>query len=470
FVVTWTVGSPARTRLPLDGAIMGLASTRNGDVRLDVVTLANGHVAVLADGEFAPGWPRPTGGLLFGDPVLLELGGGAEPEIAVAGSDSLMYVWSLDGTSRPGFPARLPDAVLTSSSAGDLDGDGIPELVVVTADDRVSIVRMGGSVRNWSDANPAPLAGASHAPPILADVTGDGRLDVVLTGNDRVMVLGNPAGPSVTWMSTWPMSDPLVGEVIAADLTGVGSFAVVTTHASGKVVVRPYGGLNGSPIAEIETDSEPAASALAIPIDGNGETGLAVVTVDGCVRAFRATGEAVSGWPKRLAADAGGRWAAGSDPGRDAPVLNVEAVDGTLQRFALAAAGPVVSFAWGMVGANPARTRSVAPTTPAAPVDPERPDVVRLPPGLLALPNPARAGAPVTFAPAGGRTVMSLVIHDVLGRVVRRIDAATNDNRSGVLSWDGRSDVGRPPAAGFYVARARLDDGTVATARFVVLR
>ncbi|MDZ4805842.1 MAG: S8 family serine peptidase [Candidatus Eisenbacteria bacterium] len=470
-LLAWGDGTESRTRLPLDGEIRGVASVMNGSSRIDVVTLRDGHVAVLKDGAFAPGWPRPTGGLLLGNPMIVELGGGAEPEIVVAGTDSLLYAWSLDGTSRPGFPVRLPDAVLTAPAAGDVIPGGAIEIVVVTADDRVSIVTAGGVRTDWSSANLTPLSAARYAAPALADVTGDGRLDVVLTGSDRIGVLPNPAGAqaSVLWVS-FLGADPMVGEIAVADFQGNGHFSVVTTHESGGVLLRGFVAPPGIVAnIEVEASGTPATGAILLATDDSSEPGIVIVTTNGCIEAFRSTGERVPGWPKRLSADATGRVAAGPDLASNTIGLVVETAGGELRRFTIPSTDPIGDSPWGMAGGNAQRTRSLAPTLPTAPVDPEIPDGGQRPIQFSASRNPASAGTPVAFLLSGG-SLTDLVIHDIQGRAVRRMRVAPNDNRSGLHWWDGRSDDGRIVSAGLYLARARLADGAVRTARLVVVR
>ncbi|TPW10443.1 MAG: hypothetical protein FD129_1910 [bacterium] len=444
-LVHWGDGPESRTRLPGDGEIRGVASLQNRAARIDVVTLRDGHVAVLANGDFAPGWPRPTGGLLLGNPMIVELGGGAEPEIVVAGTDSLLYAWSL------------------------------------TADDRVSIVTAGGVRSDWSSANPTPLAGARYAAPALGDVTGDGRLDIVLTGGGMIGALPNPAGANagVLWSESTQGSGALVGELGLSDLDDDGAFEMMTTHSSGRVVVHHYAppGMNRPGLA-ILTSGVPATGALLFAADGAAEPGIVIVTTDGCIEAHRPTGEMIAGWPKRLAADATGIVAAGpyhlgpfivGQPIVNTIALVVETTGGELRRFTIPSADPIGDTPWGMTGGNAQRTRSVAPTLPAAPLGPERPDRGNRPIQFTASPNPARAGTPVAFR-LSGASMTEMGIHDIQGRVVRRMGVSHNDDRSDIQWWDGRSDVGRPVAAGLYLVRARLDDGTLLSARLVVVR
>lgn len=83
-------------------------------------------------------------------------------------------------------------------------------------------------------------------------------------------------------------------------------------------------------------------------------------------------------------------------------------------------------------------------------------------------PNPARAGASLSFALAAPAHV-ELTAHDVAGRRVARIAAGTFAAGAHAITWSGRGDDGRPVPPGLYLLR--LDAGARrATTRLVVLQ
>lgn len=159
-------------------------------------------------------------------PVLADLDGRPGLEIVVAALDGHIYVWRHDGSLLPGFPVALEDprrgpghrAKLVSTPAvGDLDGDGIPEIVVgsngVNRDlaavyavrSRGTLHPQGAFVPGWQpfevsalrpDLLPTLASGVSMRPG-LVDVDGDGDLEVVLyaaTGGEIVLVDQSRAG------------------------------------------------------------------------------------------------------------------------------------------------------------------------------------------------------------------------------------------------------------------------------------
>jgi hypothetical protein len=93
------------------------------------------------------------------------------------------------------------------------------------------------------------------------------------------------------------------------------------------------------------------------------------------------------------------------------------------------------------------------------------PDAMHL---LAPTPNPTASGCTLSFvlsAPARAR----IEIHDLTGRIVRRLIDQTLTTGTQHVTWDGRTDAGRPAHSGLYFARVRA--GNVdATARIVLQR
>jgi hypothetical protein len=96
-------------------------------------------------------------------------------------------------------------------------------------------------------------------------------------------------------------------------------------------------------------------------------------------------------------------------------------------------------------------------------------------PGTLVLgiryvmPNPAVAHASIGYSLPEGWRSARLSVHDVAGRLVRRLDPATGAQGFVAVDWDGRASSGERVASGVYFVRLEVD-GAVATQRMVLLR
>jgi hypothetical protein len=83
-------------------------------------------------------------------------------------------------------------------------------------------------------------------------------------------------------------------------------------------------------------------------------------------------------------------------------------------------------------------------------------------------PEPARG--PVTLAiTAAGSGAQTVEIHDVTGRLVRRLTGGWQPSGTRLLVWDGRDDGGSPLPSGVYLATARTA-GVIARAHVTLLR
>ncbi len=87
----------------------------------------------------------------------------------------------------------------------DLDGDGYQDMVLLTEENHVLALSGNGLKRLWHDqiAN-AEMQGGSIAPPMIADLNNDGRLDVVILAKNNAIIaydgMGKGAGQSkILW-------------------------------------------------------------------------------------------------------------------------------------------------------------------------------------------------------------------------------------------------------------------------------
>ena len=134
--------------------------------------------------------PGPVGG---NHPAVAELtGNGAGLEMVVVDTTGGVWVIAGDGNQPLGSPlGRVGPDANTAPAIGDVDGDGLPEIVVAGADGTLYAWNGDGSEVLDGDANPATVGvwarvGRSlrDAIPVLASVSG---------GPGRAVVVGSPA-------------------------------------------------------------------------------------------------------------------------------------------------------------------------------------------------------------------------------------------------------------------------------------
>ncbi|GJM39634.1 MAG: hypothetical protein DHS20C19_30010 [Acidimicrobiales bacterium] len=128
-----------------------------------------------------------------------------------------------DGSTVPGFPVSAGDTIIASPALGDVDNDGLLEVVVGSADHYVYVWNGDGSLAWRVKPQFAHLGtGRMNAPPIIADLDGDGDQDIAVGGDDGLALLNGANGANLEdgliWQQrmgfSWSMeSAPAVGEI-----------------------------------------------------------------------------------------------------------------------------------------------------------------------------------------------------------------------------------------------------------------
>lgn len=217
----------------------------DGDVEVAYASFdARVYLVNGADGTNQPGWPQFVRDTIWSSPALHDLDGDGKLEVIVGVDAHLegipyntpdggcLHAYRFDGSELNGFPVCVDQVLVSSPAIGDLDGDDVPDIVIGTGTywpDRTHAVYAfrndGSALPGW----PVAVDGQVSTSPALADLDGDGDLDVVVTSDDT--------GPSGTFhvdafdgdgTRLFPSVEPLsffgyslsAGEPVVADVTG----------------------------------------------------------------------------------------------------------------------------------------------------------------------------------------------------------------------------------------------------------
>jgi len=269
-----------------------------------------------ANGTDKPGWPRFVRDTIFSSPALFDLDGDGKPEVII-GADAhaegppfntpdggCLHALRYDDTELPGFPKCIDQVIVSSPAVGDIDGNGKPEIVVGTGlywpsrAHRLYAFRCdGSSVPGW----PVPTDGQVITAPALADLDGDGVLDVVATDDNTAPsstfhIYAFRGTGAMLW-KTAPRnffgSTLSAGHPVVADVLGNGDLEVLVatnteicvlsrsgvqltddgSHAAGSFSFYADTTISGAAVADFETDGAAievvAVSATPFPAATN---------------------------------------------------------------------------------------------------------------------------------------------------------------------------------------------------------
>ena len=180
-----------------------------------------------ATGATLPGWPQKTPDSTFATAAIAAVGGAQH---VVAGSDSTagpgaLTDWNggtvrmLNANGTTDWYARSNEVVTSSPAVGDLTGAGATVVFGHgqywngSDDDGLTAVDAATGATAWE----VHLGGYTRASPALADLTGNGQLDVV---EPTWRLLGQPGGGRVfafgpTGTQLWDTPMPVAGDTVA---------------------------------------------------------------------------------------------------------------------------------------------------------------------------------------------------------------------------------------------------------------
>ena len=295
------------TGLPSNIEISGFRSltVEPGQPMVDSLIAIDIRFNAVAQGEHLshplPGWPLVLGtGTLNSSPLVIDLDPATPGKNVIQTTDD-GRVYLAGSNAQSELVDELTDSIAGSPAAGDIYGDGFPELVAAGTNGTLRVAFPGNEYSYGRSSFPlANLEGRISATPVLADVDGDGALDIIIgnrvpnTGSQLFAI--NGLGQA---LNGFPVS--VDGEIEAS--------AAVLYGVSGKVDMIYVGTLaggfyafdsQGEQIFRKELGSAvrcaPVVGRMGLP--GEDESfRVCAFTEDGKIWSFDSLGTVQPGWP-----------------------------------------------------------------------------------------------------------------------------------------------------------------------------
>ncbi|HET9226837.1 MAG TPA: S8 family serine peptidase [Thermoanaerobaculia bacterium] len=277
-----------------------LVADLDGDGSAELVLAMNREVHVLdGAGRPLPGWPRPTAGLVLCSPAAGDVNGDGRLEVVVLDDAANLHVFDAGGQSLPGWPRKVGSFSNTTPVLADLDGQPGAEILAGTTDGWIVALRADGTSApgSW----PALVGTMGPSSPAAGDLDGDGDIEIVaVTAAGALYVLDRSGafGAVARVAGKHSFSSPAIGDL---DGDGRAEIAVGCGQGDGTGFVSLFDSagvmMPGWPVA---TGAEVSASPALVDLDADGRREVVVPDLYGQLHALRADGQRLPGWPRDL--------------------------------------------------------------------------------------------------------------------------------------------------------------------------
>jgi subtilisin family serine protease len=237
-------------------------------------------------------------GYIVGAPALFDLDGDEDLEIIFTtqnGSNGKVYAIHHDGNDVDGFPADISEKMLVGAAVGDLEGDGSPDIVVVTWEDHIYAFNADGTTKSGF---PFLASNRFNSPATLVDLDDDGDLEIVAGNDDGDLYILHHDGSVMTTFST---GDDIRGGISVADVNDDGSKELLFVGYDDLLHVwNPASGeeLEGWPF---DLGYNSLSGPITADLDNDGDLEIVAAMKSGTVFVFHHDGSMFNNFPTNFA-------------------------------------------------------------------------------------------------------------------------------------------------------------------------
>jgi hypothetical protein len=285
----------------------------------------------------------------------------------------------------------------------------------------------------------------------VGDIDGNGDLEIVVTVRNTGHVFALHHDNTQMWVRFLNTNLFFNPSPALADLTGDGKLEAVVTASNGKIFAVQYNGADapGWPVT-YSTTTYAESSPIVADVNGDGVVDVLQGDEGKFINAWSATGVAIDGFPLVMKDSVRGTpTVIDLDHDGDVEVVAV-GYDRNVYVWTLNAPYDATRAPWPTFHANVHRNGLYGNgfVTPVS----DRPLPTSLALGAN-YPNPFNPSTTIAYEIPSATTRASLVVYDVRGARVRTLFEGTAKPGRHLVAWDGRNDAHDPVASGVYFYR-----------------
>jgi len=450
-----------------------IAAAAWGDVNPEGQPVYEVWVWNAEDGTVVDGWPNTTSNFCWATPALSDLNHDGIDEIIIPCANGWLYVWEGDGTGFLNGDGKFKhlDAnwAYGSPAVADIDYDNELEILVPSRSDSVYAWNPDGTyVTGW----PVALSGDARTSIAVGDVTGNGLLEIVAGSNaNDVYLLTDDGQVFPNWPVSCVQNDDFASSPTLADLDGDGDLEILMTSSDGQLHVWTWEGspFNGSwPLSMPGADANDKRGSVSVAnIDNNPGPEIIAGTNGGKVYAYDTDGELIAGWPIQTDGEVFSSPTI-DDIDRDGDVeVIVSGMDGNV--YVWDTEGDYDDgdgIEWGNYRHNNRRTGFYGYVLEVG-VDDDWEEAVVGAKLDQNVPNPFNPVTTIAYSVPDGGAEIDLAVYNVAGVRVATLVSGRVPAGPGSVVWNGTDGNGEAVASGVYFVR--LDAEETSLTRKVVL-